>query len=420
MEWTPLPGCPDWFGAEVAADVATLLADDDGAAAAAALLDERGLLCFRDQRITPAQEVAFYKRFGLFDEAATHLVDSTASMYQIPAAPEAVVIGNAELQDHHGLSGTITQKGGNYHWHYDSDSFRTLPATASQIYCVEIPDPRRHDSESLDMSNGRQLTFAPGATGFVSTARCYELLDEPTRQYVDKCVVHYAPRYTLRTMPLNIGTGGDGVRPKVQFDPWNTATSAADGTATGGPAADGRVWVQAQGGGGGEWADSSYLGDVNKYMYSNRADEALPTSAHHPQHAVSHPLVWRHPTTGRNAVQVHAVCMHHVEHVEGDGHLSWEDSMRLIERAIVDKGAQPETVYCQAWREKDLIIWDNRQLLHRVLPAGYASAGGRRVMHRVALPGKWWPAGPLGEDGKEIASSNPFNKQQALRQQAAL
>ena len=138
MEWTPLPGCPDWFGAEVAADVATLLADDDGAAAAAALLDERGLLCFRDQRITPAQEVAFYKRFGLFDEAATHLVDSTASMYQIPAAPEAVVIGNAELQDHHGLSGTITQKGGNYHWHYDSDSFRTLPATASQIYCVEI------------------------------------------------------------------------------------------------------------------------------------------------------------------------------------------------------------------------------------------------------------------------------------------
>jgi hypothetical protein len=41
-------------------------------------------------------------------------------------------------------------------------------------------------------------------------------------------------------------------------------------------------------------------------------------------------------------------------------------------------------------------------------------------MHRVALPGKWWPAGPLGEDGKEIASSNPFNKQQALRQQAAL
>ena len=94
--------------------------------------------------------------------------------------------------------------------------------------------------------------------------------------------------------------------------------------------------------------------------------------------------------------------------------------MRLIERAIVDKGAQPETVYCHAWREKDLIIWDNWQLLHRVLPAGYASAGGRRVMHRVALPGKWWPAGPLGEDGKEIASSNPFSKQQALRQQAAL
>lgn len=130
--------------------------------------------------------------------------------------------------------------------------------------------------------------------------------------------------------------------------------------------------MQAQGGGGGEWADSSYLGDVNKY--SNRVDEALPTSAHHPQHAVSHPLVWRHPTTGRNAVQVHAVCMHHVEHVEGDGHLSWEDSMRLIERAIVDKGAQPETVYCHAWREKDLINLGQ--------PAAVASCPPRRICER--------------------------------------
>jgi alpha-ketoglutarate-dependent taurine dioxygenase len=337
MEYTQLPDCPEWFGAALTVDIKTLLADPEAVRPKLLnLLNERGVLVFRNQSISPSEEVAFYKLIGLYDENCTHLVDSTAAMFQIPEAPEAVVIGNADLDNHHGVSGTISQKGGNYHWHYDSDSFRTLPATTSQMYCAEAPDHKLHAEETLEMSNGKQMKFPAGATAFVSTTQSYELLDSDTCIYIDHCVVHYQPRYTLREMPLNQGVGGDGVRPKVYFPPWNT--DLADDAAAMADDDDAAA------------ADSSYLGDTKKYAV--HSDEEL-VSPHHPQYAVSHPLVWTHPATGKNAVMVHAVCMDHIEHPV-DGHLSWERSMELVEKVVVP-GAQPEFCYFHAWQPGDLV-----------------------------------------------------------------
>ena len=47
---------------------------------------------------------------------------------------------------------------------------------------------------------------------------------------------------------------------------------------------------------------------------------------------------------------------------------------------------QLEFVYTHRWRPGDLVIWDNRCLLHRAL-VNYAMAAHRRVLHRTVVRG---------------------------------
>lgn len=88
-----------------------------------------------------------------------------------------------------------------------------------------------------------------------------------------------------------------------------------------------------------------------------------------------HPLVWRHRDGRRSLVL--STTLDHVlglEQEEGDALLA-----DLLERATV-----PERVLTHAWTEGDLVVWDNRGLLHRVLPYAW---GSRRDMHRTTIQG---------------------------------
>lgn len=88
-----------------------------------------------------------------------------------------------------------------------------------------------------------------------------------------------------------------------------------------------------------------------------------------------HPLVWRH-LDGRRSL-VLSTTLDHVlgmDREAGDALLA-----DLLARATV-----PERVYTHAWTEGDLVVWDNRGLLHRVLPYAWGSA---RDMHRTTIQG---------------------------------
>ena len=68
--------------------------------------------------------------------------------------------------------------------------------------------------------------------------------------------------------------------------------------------------------------------------------------------------------------------------------------MLLLE--LLDFATQPRFVYSHAWRQHDLVMWDNRCVLHRGRP--WTSGATAGVMHRTTVAG----AGPTAIDGRPI------------------
>jgi len=93
---------------------------------------------------------------------------------------------------------------------------------------------------------------------------------------------------------------------------------------------------------------------------------------------VEHPLVRRHPGTGRQAVYLNP---NRIERVVG---LPETDGDRLLDELLAFC-TQPQFVYRHRWQPRDVVIWDNRCTMHKA-NADYGDA--RRVMHRILLKGE--------------------------------
>jgi alpha-ketoglutarate-dependent taurine dioxygenase len=96
------------------------------------------------------------------------------------------------------------------------------------------------------------------------------------------------------------------------------------------------------------------------------------------QPAVDHPLVRTHPDTGSKALYLgnHAVGVLGMPQPEGTALLD----------ALLAHATQRRFVYTHSWRTGDLVMWDNRCLLHRGL-ANYDMGRHRRIMHRSVVRG---------------------------------
>ncbi len=93
---------------------------------------------------------------------------------------------------------------------------------------------------------------------------------------------------------------------------------------------------------------------------------------------VTHPLVRTHPATGRKALFLGA----HTSHIEGRPE---EEGHSFLE-ALCDTGTKQDNVYTHLWRAGDLVMWDNRCLLHRAT-ANYEMAKYRRILQRTVVKG---------------------------------
>ena len=89
----------------------------------------------------------------------------------------------------------------------------------------------------------------------------------------------------------------------------------------------------------------------------------------------THPLVWRHEH-GRKSLVLGAT----TDHVEGMS----EEEGRAYLADLLDRSTVPERVYRHEWAVGDLVIWDNRGVLHRATRYDPSSA---RDMHRTTIAG---------------------------------
>jgi taurine dioxygenase len=94
--------------------------------------------------------------------------------------------------------------------------------------------------------------------------------------------------------------------------------------------------------------------------------------------AVDHPLVRTHPETGREALYLG----NHSTHILG---MSEAEGRALLD-GLLAHATQPRFVYHHRWRVGDLVMWDNRCLLHRVV-IDDALHRHPRVMHRSVVKG---------------------------------
>ena len=90
-----------------------------------------------------------------------------------------------------------------------------------------------------------------------------------------------------------------------------------------------------------------------------------------------HPLVRTHPVSGRKGLYFHPG---KTDRIEGMGH----DESLVFLNDLLDRIIQPDIVYRHRWRVGDLLIWDNRRVMHR---RNAFPADSRRIMHRTQIKG---------------------------------
>jgi alpha-ketoglutarate-dependent 2,4-dichlorophenoxyacetate dioxygenase len=92
---------------------------------------------------------------------------------------------------------------------------------------------------------------------------------------------------------------------------------------------------------------------------------------------VRHPLVRVNPVNGRRCLFLGA----HASYIEG---LPIDDGRALLAE-LLEHVTQPRFRYRHEWTEGDLVIWDNRCVLHRATP--YDSVRHQRLLQRTTVSG---------------------------------
>ena len=90
---------------------------------------------------------------------------------------------------------------------------------------------------------------------------------------------------------------------------------------------------------------------------------------------VRHQLVQVNPVTGRKSLMIGQ----HAARIVG---WSYEEGRALLDE-LLELATRPENTFSHQWRVGDMIIWDNRAILHRA--TSYDSTRFRRLMQRTTI-----------------------------------
>jgi taurine dioxygenase len=121
---------------------------------------KHSVIVFRDQRLTPRQQVDFSRRIG---ELEIHVL----KQFLLPGTPEILVISNIV---ENGQQIGLADAGRVAVWHTDM-SYMTAPSAGSALYAIEIP----HDA------GGKAL----GDTMFTSTFSAYDAMPDSLKKRLE-------------------------------------------------------------------------------------------------------------------------------------------------------------------------------------------------------------------------------------------
>jgi taurine dioxygenase len=143
------------LGAEIAGVDLRRPLDEVAFAAIADAFFEHQVVVFRDQELTPAQQIAFTRRFG-------ELEQHVRKEHRLAGYPEILVVSN--VLDERGNAIGV-QDAGRF-WHSDL-SYKQVPSLLSALYALEVP-----------VRDGVVL----GSTSFASATAAYDALPEAEKR----------------------------------------------------------------------------------------------------------------------------------------------------------------------------------------------------------------------------------------------
>ncbi len=232
------------------------------------------VLCFRDQKLSQDEQVAFSELFGTLERHAISNRNNASN-------PLVHIVNNL------GPDGKPSGVVKSTMWHSDK-SFRPEPSMATILHAVVLPPDG-------------------GDTCFADMAAAYEALDRETKAELDGVKVVHS---------------------------WELSRE-----------------------------------NIGKKLSREEIADAPPQS---------HPLVRVHPETGQKALFMGM----HASHL--DGQPIEESRRRIIE--LEEHSTDERFCYRHNWRQGDVLMWDNRCLLHRADP-NFDAAHYPRVLHRTCLRG---------------------------------
>jgi alpha-ketoglutarate-dependent 2,4-dichlorophenoxyacetate dioxygenase len=134
---------------------------------------------------------------------------------------------------------------------------------------------------------------------------------------------------------------------------------------------------------------------IHSFAYSRGlVDDGLLPAEHAAQvPPVPQALIRVNPANGRKAFYVGS----HACEIAGMP----TDEARALLRELREAATRPELIYTHRWRSGDLVMWDNRCMLHRGRP--WNESKYRRVMHRTTVAGD----SPTAPDIDSATTVNP-------------
>ena len=199
------------------------------------------------------------------------------------------------------------------------------------MHCIEAPQSRAVTATE----DGRTYHYSKGATLFASGYLAYDKLDTDQRQLARSLLVNYGVHPFKRVHGLPMSRLGLRVINDDQ--------------------------------------------DYTRHYEQAKEDTGC----------MRHPLVWKHPVTGRLALMGHTRCMLSMESIHGE----WFDveASRALLEDMYSRAVRPEFVHAVNHESGDLTLWDNFSVWHTA--TGGLEPEDRRVCHLCALNGSLEPEG---------------------------
>ncbi|KAF8896945.1 hypothetical protein CPB85DRAFT_1229516 [Mucidula mucida] len=351
-------------------------------------LYQHSALLFRDVDLSPEQQYALTKAFDPQSENYGHGNNKTEStkksilhpdLKTIPRVPQVQLIGNGTVYDHEGLAEAKLKHPSHhtfhktsvspadeargvtrfYRWHIDAALYDLSPPKVTTLYGITVPQgPRqicRYDDGTKD-----ELSVPLGTTAFVSGKTMFDILPAELKSLAVRSRVNYAPHPYVWMAPAHAMSTGLGIETEGLELPLNELP---------------------------EWTEAK-----RKVL----------------------PVLWKNPVTGVLHFQVHpcGVAELLVDALpEGasklgalypDGtHLTDLKEVRELLYKMQRPAIAPKLVYPHDWKERDLVIFHNRGVLHSVV--GAFTKDQVRAFHQCNLAASDDPVGPSAEDVKRWA-----------------